>query len=344
MKNYMVLTNPEDIPGKGFIVNDKLQRTFCKCGFVESEIFAECPICGNKEFISSRGLSETYLKIDDGILYLETKRTHYDVVRNQSVKTRVVSKVRYETNKMIHVSNCDAEKYFYDPMIDQFPAIKVSRYLFEKLPKVYNSWFVFNRFCNAVETAYGKISEQLIDEILNEFGDKNLFMKIDYASSYSRSIKDVVTELQGMQVLDRLLCDCPQVFRGQLLARKYSLKKIEQNIKSIIYAYWNGNYISGDACDRHIAIFDKLDISPNDVDAMIKYYKDNYVNMNNHDVTSVAFANWLKNNPLGTFKDFNLEQNLNVLDKQYGSKLVSKCTDDIYDNAAQFFIGLAKQI
>ena len=344
MKNYMVLTNPEDIPGKGFIINDKLQRTFCKCGFVDSAVLKECPICGNKEFIQSKGISETYFKIELNVVYLETKRTYYDVARTQQTKTRVVSKVRYETNKFMHVSNAEAEKYFNDPIIDQYPAIKTARYLYNKLQRTYNTWFIVNRFCNAVEDYYGTVSEELVDEICNEIGDKFLHLKIDYISSYSRGIKDAVNVLKSMSVVDRLLCDCPQVFKSVLLVKRYSLSDIDTSLKSLIYAYWSGNYISGDACDRHLAVFAPLSIPAKTTDAIVKYYKDNYIRIKQNDETTPRFVAWLNNNPLGTFKDFNLYQNLAVLDKQYGSKVVNTCTDELYQNSAQFFIELANKI
>lgn len=344
MKNYMVLTNPEDIPGKGFIINDKLQRTFCKCGFVDSSILKECPICGNTEFMPSSGTSETYLKNESGILYVETKKTYYDVVRNQSVKTRVMPKTRYETNKLMHVSNAVAEQYFDDPIVDQFPNIKVAKYLYKKLPKMYNSWFTANRFCNAVADNYGTISEELIDTICCEFGEQALFHKIDAAASYSRNLKDVVKTLGEMQIVDRLLCDCPQVFKSVLLSRRYSLSSIPVGVKSIIYSYWSAKYISDNQCDQHISIFSSLNMAPCHTEAMIKYYKDHYANIRHDDKYACEYLTWLNRNPMGTFKDFNIDKNLAVLDKQYGSKIVSACTDELYQNAAQFFIELANQI
>ena len=344
MKNYMILTNPEDIPGKGFIISDKLERTFCKCGFIESGVFKECPICGNKEFVMPAGISETYFKVEQGILFLETKITSYDVVRNQQVKTRVLSRVRYNTNKFMHLQNGEAEKYFDDPMTDQFDTIRISKYLYKKLPKMYNSWFTVNRFCNAVKDIYGTVSEKLVDDICNEFGSKSLYQKVEHASSYSKSIKDIVSELKSMSLIDRMLCDCPQVFKEVLLVRRYSLKDIHENIKSIIYAYWSGNYIHMDTCSRHLATFARLPVTNQNVDAVIKYYKDNYVNMRSGDLVTPKFVAWLEFNPLGTFKDFNLYENLAVLDKQYGVKKVNVGTDSLYQNSAQFFIDLANQI
>lgn len=344
MKNYMVLTNPEDIPGKGFIVSDKLERTFCKCGFIESGVFKECPICGNTDFVMPCGVSETYFKVEAGVLFLETKVTSYDVARNQQVKTRVTTRVRYNTNKFMHLQNGEAEKYFDDPITEQFASIRVAKYLYRKLPKMYNGWFTANRFCNAIENIYGTVSEELVDTICNEFGDKSLYQKIDYASSYSKSIKDIVSELKSMSLIDRMLCDCPQVFKDVLLVKRYSLKNINDNLKSLIYAYWSGNYIHMDACSRHLSIFSYLPITEQNIDAVIKYYKDNYVNITAGDVVTPKFVAWLASNPLGTFKDFNLYENLAVLDKQYGIKKVNVCTDSLYQNSAQFFIDLANQV
>jgi hypothetical protein len=343
MKNYMILTNPEDIPGNGFIIDDKLQRTFCKCGFVEGFVIKQCPLCGNTDFLT-KGISETYLKVEEGVLYLETKRTYYDVARTQSVKTRVTTRSRYEKSKFIHVSNSVAEQYFDDPMVDQFPDMKVAKYLYHKLPKMYNSWFTANRFCTAVMDNYGEISEELIDSICHELGEKSLLHKIDAISSYSNSLKYVVNTLNNMPVVERLLCDCHLVLKSILLSKKYSIASIPVGIKTIIYSYWLGKHISDVQCDQHLAIFSALNIQQCNVDAMIKYYKDNYTNITRDDTATREYLLWLVQNPSGTFKDFNLYKNLEILDKQYGNKKISLCTDNLYQNTAQFFIELSNQI
>ena len=286
MRKYKTLTNLDDFNLKGFHYKEgKMIRTYCHCGFSDSEIHSTCPVCGNTEFINNAKRIREFSwgpagknSLDDPYAIHATSY-YYTIAKNDQEATKLIqcnksTEIRLVAQRLA----CEIEDWFDTTEFNAVPEYCIAKNIFKKYQS--KSWSCVCQFVLTCKQEYPDIfSETLINRIIGELGETNIVDKLMCIAHFSwhKSIKYTRETLKTMNIVVRDLCDEPEAFNTLIGYNGYHYcQGVSDGVWNILLNYYFAGYISPTGLEKIITALYNFSFNEVETECFIKFFKESY--------------------------------------------------------------------